>query len=66
MAYRDIIAKAVPGRSDADYAEIETIMRQDIFHSTLDWQTEQQLMEAAVEGAKMLARDSRPMCAWWI
>ena len=53
--YRDTIAKAVPGRSEADYAEIEEIMRKDIFHSTLDWQTEEQLMDAAREAAEMMA-----------
>lgn len=45
--YSKIIAVAVPGQSDAVYREIEEIMRGDIFHSTLDWQTREQLQDAA-------------------
>ena len=35
--YAISIKQAVPNADIADLAEIETIMRQDIFHSTLDW-----------------------------
>ncbi len=45
--YLQIIAEAVPGLTRTEYREIENIMRQDIFHSTLDWQTKAQLQEAA-------------------
>lgn len=33
--------------------EIEDIMRHDIFQSTLDWQTKEQLQEAAREAEKI-------------
>jgi hypothetical protein len=45
--YRQIIAEAVPGLTDNDYHVIEEIMRHDIFHSTLDWQTKAELQKAA-------------------
>jgi len=41
------IAEAVPGLTESEYQEIEEIMRHDIFHSTLDWQTKAQLQRAA-------------------
>ena len=44
--YADIIKEAT-GCSDTEAAEIEEIMRSEIFHSTLDWQTRAELMEAA-------------------
>jgi hypothetical protein len=31
----------------SDLAQIENIMRDEIFHSTLDWQTREQLADAA-------------------
>ena len=45
--YLAIIAAAVPGLAEAEYREIEDIMRHTIFHSTLDWQTRALLMKAA-------------------
>lgn len=44
--YASIIIEATHC-SEEDAAEIEDIMRHDIFHSTLDWQTKEELMEAA-------------------
>ena len=51
--YEDLIIRAtgVPGR-DARY--VEDIMRNDIFHSTLDWQTRAQLVRAARKAADLL------------
>jgi len=46
-----IEATAVSGK-DAEY--IEDIMRNDIFHSTLDWQSRAQLVRAAKEAAGLL------------
>lgn len=50
----------------SDVAEVEDIMRHDIFHSTLDWQSRSQLQRAAVEAfaalpglRKALAKVSR-------
>jgi hypothetical protein len=37
-----------------DLALIENIMREDIFHSTLDWQTRDQLVAAAREAFALL------------
>ncbi len=53
--YRQIIQQAT-GETDAQkLADIEECMRQDIFHSTLDWQTAAQLKRAAREAVKLLA-----------
>lgn len=52
--YTDLIIEAT-GCSAEDAKEIEEIMRGDIFHSTLDWQTRAQLRKAAREGKKILA-----------
>jgi len=51
--YDDLIIRAtgVTGR-DAGY--IEDIMRNDIFHSTLDWQTRAQLVRAAKKAVGLL------------
>ena len=51
--YRELIKKAV-GCNDKDAADIEEIMRDTIFHSTLDWQTKAQLTRAARLGAEVL------------
>jgi len=53
VSYQDLIIRAT-GCPPADAPEIEEIMRQDIFHSTLDWQTREQLEEAAVLGQEVL------------
>jgi hypothetical protein len=52
--YQKIIIEAT-GASEADAEEIEDIMRHDIFHSTLDWQTRKQLQDAARLGMKILS-----------
>ena len=45
--YYDVIAEAVGVRDYKLVEAIEETMRQDIFHSTLDWQTREQLIQAA-------------------
>jgi hypothetical protein len=53
--YTDIIREAFQSpltKAQAD--EIEDVMRHTIFHSTLDWQTREELHEAAREAAKLL------------
>lgn len=52
-SYRDIILR-VTGGSEKDIGYIEDIMRNDIFHSTLDWQSRAQLAWGAREAVKML------------
>lgn len=42
------------GAPTDDLGEIETIMRDDIFHSTLDWQSREQLTDAAREAYEQL------------
>lgn len=37
-----------------DLAQIENIMREDIFHSTLDWQSREQLADAARQAFALL------------
>ena len=44
--YKDIIKKATDC-NDSDAERIEDFMRDVIFHSPLDWQTEKQLRDAA-------------------
>ena len=45
----------VTGCSAGDAVMIEHIMREEIFHSTLDWQTAAQFNRAARKAAKILA-----------
>lgn len=52
-SYREMIIKDTNCNLD-NAAMIEHIMREDIFHSTLDWQTRAQLRRAALKAAKML------------
>jgi hypothetical protein len=51
--YAPSIASATGARAD-DLSKIETIMRDEIFHSTLDWQTEAQLADAAIQANRLL------------
>ena len=51
--YQDLIIEAT-GANKTDSEYIEDIMRNDIFHSTLDWQTRTQLVRAARAAAKLL------------
>lgn len=52
--YQQIIHEAT-GHTDVKTIErIEDLMRDVIFHSTLDWQTREQLMQAAREANDML------------
>ena len=52
--YALTISEATGVTDPAELASIEEVMRQDIFHSTLDWQTKAQLQEAAREAVEML------------
>jgi len=51
--YQQIIKEAT-GCPDKDLQELEDIMRDVIFHSTLDWQTKGQLKKAAKEAVLIL------------
>lgn len=54
--YHRIIQSAT-GASDSDLPMIERIMREDIFHSTLDWQNAEQLKKAAIQARQLLAQN---------
>ncbi len=58
-SYRDAIIEDT-GCSSDDAVMIEHILREDIFHSTLDWQTRAELRSAARKAVKILAED-RPV-----
>ncbi len=58
-SYRQMIIEDT-GCSFEDAPIIEQIMREDIFGSTLDWQTRDQLRHAAHEALRMLEED-RPL-----
>jgi len=45
--YHQIISEATGVTDHATLETLEDIMRNDIFHSTLDWQTREELMDAA-------------------
>ena len=55
--YTKIIAEAIPNLSQEQYNAIEDVMRYDIFHSTLDWQTRDELKRAAREALGILAAE---------
>lgn len=57
--YELLIQKAT-GAPVADLPRIENIMSEEIFHSTLDWQTRPQLIAAAREAYRLLNED-RPL-----
>ena len=54
--YTEDIIEAT-GCSTVDAEMIEEIMRNEIFHSTLDWQTAAEFRRAARKAAKMLEAD---------
>lgn len=51
--YRDTIKQAT-GCTDSEAAQVEDVMRNVIFHSTLDWQTREELEEAARMGLQVV------------
>lgn len=52
--YQELISKAI-GVSDLKVIdEVEDLMRNVIFHSTLDWQSREQLVQGAIEAKQVL------------
>lgn len=51
--YQALIIEAT-GVNEKDAGRVEEIMRDDIFHSTLDWQSRAQFVRGAREAAEML------------
>ena len=52
-----ILIQEATGAPRSDLAMIENIMRNDIFHSTLDWQTREQLSSAARQAFRLLSEN---------
>ena len=50
--YQEQIVKAT-GCKESEAEDLEEIMRQDIFHSTLDWQTKKQYNKGAREAYEL-------------
>jgi len=57
--YQEIIATATGENSIARIAKIEDLMRHVVFHSTLDWQTREQLEQGAREAVEVIAEAAR-------
>jgi len=55
-SYEQMIIEAT-GRPSGDVSMIEDIMRNEIFHSTLDWQTRAQFQQGARKAAEILAQN---------
>lgn len=52
--YQELISKAI-GVSDLKVIDaVEDLMRNVIFHSTLDWQSREQLVQGAMEAKQVL------------
>lgn len=60
--YQQIIADATGETEPKVLAEIEDIMRHDVFHSTLDWQTREVLTEGArtANAVRKMPLEDRP------
>lgn len=55
LTYHEKMFSELTGIADkATLSQIEDIVRNDIFHSTLDWQTKAQLKKAAKEAIEMI------------
>ena len=55
--YREIIMQAT-GCTAAQAAGIEDVMRNAIFHSTLDWQTREELEDAARLAVEVIRQEA--------
>ena len=59
MTYASTISAATGVTDPARLDHIEDIMRHTIFHSTLDWQTREQLSAAAREAVALIDEAAR-------
>ena len=55
--YREIIRRATGG-TEAQAVKIEDVMRNVIFHSTLDWQTREELEDAARLAVEVIRQEA--------
>ncbi len=51
------LIQAATGATGGDLVLLENIMREEIFHSTLDWQTRDQLIDGARQAQERLEAD---------
>ena len=58
--YSDMIGQATGETEAARLREIENIMRQDVFHSTLDWQSPAQFRKGAKQAAAIMDEIGMP------
>ena len=54
MSFTSEIIQKATKCNKSEISEIENFMRNNIFHSTLDWQTKPQLIKAAKEAKECL------------
>ena len=54
MTHLERLIHKATGAAEADLPIIEHIMRADVFHSTLDWQNREQLVEGARQAHALL------------
>jgi len=52
--YHDVIIEAIGPQPVATIEKVEDLMRHIIFHSTLDWQTREQLHQGAREALELM------------
>jgi hypothetical protein len=52
-SYSKLIREATGVTDQKSLDQIEEILRQDVFHSTLDWQSRAQLMKGAKEALEL-------------
>ena len=62
--YEEMIVEDT-GCSSDDATKIEFIMREDVFHSTLDWQSRAAFRRGARKAAKLLEVDRDVYEAWF-
>lgn len=55
--YQKIMSEATGVTDPDDLNEIEDVMRTAIFHSTLDWQTREQLEQAAKQAWEIVKHE---------
>lgn len=52
--YQQLISEATGVKDLVLIEQIEDVMRHEIFHSTLDWQTREQLIQGAIEAKEVV------------
>lgn len=58
METRDQMIQKACGCAPSEVTEVEETMRDVVFHSTLDWQTRQQLVAGARQAYKLMKQQA--------